>query len=407
MSQIAAIEAHVRRRHPEAPPIASGTLLRVQRLVFTPATASIIAAAALSLIGVAAISTTEPGLAARQGVFLLVGMGAAGIVAAPHYVWLRRLSYPLLAGTVILLLFVMIPFVPEGLVRPRNGARRWINLGLTDFQPSEIAKIAFVLALANWLRLKKNYRRLTGLFVPFILTFIPLGLILIEPDLGTSLLFLPTLFAMLIAAGAKLWHIALIVTLGLGSAPAMYPLLRDHQKDRIDAMIAQVTGDTRHDDDIGFQAARAQTLVAAGGIGGLGKDHARDLVVHNRLPEEHNDMIFAVVAARWGLAGGMLTILAYLVFIAGGLFTAAACRDAFGRLIVVGVVAICFAQMTINIGMTIGLLPITGMTLPFVSYGGSSLVATWMMAGLILNVGLRRPRYLEREPFAFDEEESV
>lgn len=404
MSQVAAIEAHVSRRHPGAPPTSAGTMALAARAVFNPGSICILAAMVLSLLGIAAIATTEPALAFRQGLFLMVGILAAAVVAVPQLVWLRRLSYPLLALTVLLLIFVMVPAVPEALVRPRNGARRWINLGVADFQPSEVAKIAFVLALANWLRWKKNYRRLTGLLVPFLMTFIPMGLVLIEPDLGTALLFLPTLFAMLIAAGAKLRHIALIIVLGLSAAPAMYPLLRDHQKDRIDALVAQMTGDTRHADDIGYQGSRAQTLIAAGGLTGAGSAKARDLVVYNHLPEEHNDMIFAVVATRWGVFGGILTILTFLLFTIGGLITAAMCRDAFGRLIVVGVVAVFFAQMTINIGMTIGLLPITGMTLPFVSYGGSSLVASWMMAGLIFSVAIRRPRYLEREPFAFDDE---
>ncbi|MCL4211838.1 MAG: FtsW/RodA/SpoVE family cell cycle protein, partial [Phycisphaerales bacterium] len=139
-----------------------------------------------------------------------------------------------------------------------------------------------------------NHRRLFGLFVPFALTMIPMGLILIEPDLGTALLFLPTLFAMLIAAGARKRHIALIIVLGLSCAPAMYPFLQPHQKDRIKAMIAQATGDTRHRDDIGFQADRAMTLVAAGQWSGVGRDTARDLIRYNALPEEHNDMIFAV-----------------------------------------------------------------------------------------------------------------
>ncbi len=405
MSQFAAIQAQVTRSHPSAPPTTARAITSARRVLFNHASISVAGAAALSFFGLSAISTTEPALAARQSIFLIIGIIAAAITAMPHYIWLRRFSYPLLGLTVLLLIFVMIPVVPDGLVRPRNGARRGINLGITDFQPSEIAKVAFVLALANWLRFRKNYRRLVGLFVPFTLTLIPMGLVLIEPDLGTALLFLPTLFAMLIGAGARLRHIAIISVLGLSAAPAMYPLLRDHQKDRIDAMIAQVTGDTRHIDDIGYQASRAQTLVAAGEINGLGKNRAHDLVTYNHLPEEHNDMIFAVVSARWGLMGGLLTILAFLAFIGGGLITAAQCRDAFGRLIVVGVIAVTFAQMTINIGMTIGLLPITGMTLPFVSYGGSSLVATWMMTGVIVSVARRRPRYLEREPFVFDEEE--
>lgn len=406
MTRASALTARISRTHPAAPPASARTITRPGTLWVNPALISVGASVILSLVGIIAISTTEPALAIRQLVFLGIGLVAAAIVALPHYGWARRLSYPLLAFIVLLLVFVMIPAVPEFIVRPRNGARRWINVGITDFQPSELAKIAFVLALANYLRFRKNYRRLSGLLVPFVLTFIPMGLILIEPDLGTALLFLPTLFAMLIAAGGKLWHVALIIALGIAAAPVMYPLLQPHQKARIQAMVGQLTGDERYLDDIGFQADRAMTLVGAGGLTGVGAELAEDLVEYNALPEDHNDMIFAVVAARWGLLGAGVTIAGYLLFITGGVLTAGLCRDPFGRLVCVGFVAIVFAQMTINIGMTIGLLPITGMTLPFVSYGGSSLVAVWMMTGILFNIGLRRPRFLERESFEFDGEDA-
>ena len=125
-------------------------------------------------------------------------------------------------------------------------------------------------------------------------------------------------------------------------------------------------------------------------------------VTYNKLPEDHNDMVFAVIACRWGMLGGMVVLGTFAVMCAGGLMIAAQCKDPFGRLVPVGIVAILFAQMTINTGMTIGLLPITGMTLPFVSYGGSSMVATWIMVGLLLNIGMRRPLYLARESFEFE-----
>jgi cell division protein FtsW (lipid II flippase) len=205
----------------------------------------------LSLMGIVAIATTEPSLAVRQLVFLVVGLFAAGIVATPHFRHLQRLSYPLLLIVLGMLVFVLIPFVPDFIVHPRNGSRRWINLVITDFQPSELAKVAYVLALASYLRARNSYRTLRGLLLPLVLTFVPMGLILVEPDLGTSLLFLPTLFAMLIAAGAKLKHLLPAVVLGLALAPAMYPLLQQHQKDRIDALLAQIRGDTRYEDDIG------------------------------------------------------------------------------------------------------------------------------------------------------------
>jgi cell division protein FtsW (lipid II flippase) len=169
-------------------------------------------------------------------------------------------------------------------------------------------------------------------------------------------------------------------------------------------MFAQVTGDTRYDDDIGYQRARAVTLVGAGRLWGTGRRHAGPLVSHNRLPEDHNDMVFAVICCRWGLLGGLATWGAFLAFGMGGLLIAAQSRDPFGRLVPVGIVAVLFSQVAINTGMTIGLAPITGMTLPFVSYGGSSLVSAWVMVGLLLNIAMRRARYLAPEAFDFDSE---
>jgi cell division protein FtsW (lipid II flippase) len=232
-----------------------------------------------------------------------------------------------------------------------------------------------------------------------------MGLVLIEPDLGSAMLFLPTLFAMLIAAGAKLKHLILIVVLGLAAAPAMYPLLQPHQKARIHALYYQLRGDPRHVQDIGYQGDKAMTLVGAGQVSGVGRRKAADLVTYNHLPEEHNDMVFAVISCRWGAAGALLTWGLYGVLFLGGMLTAGQCKEPFGRLVAVGIVAILFAQMTINTGMTVGLMPITGMTLPFVSYGGSSLIAVWIMVGLLLSVALRRPQYLVRESFEFDHEE--
>ena len=146
------------------------------------------------------------------------------------------------------------------------------------------------------------------------------------------------------------------------------------------------------------------TLVGAGGISGVGEQLGRALVEYNHLPEDHNDMIFAVIACRWGLFGSALVLGMFSLVALGGLLTAAQCKDPFGRLVAVGIVAVLFSQMTINVGMTIGLLPITGMTLPFVSYGGSSLITAWIMIGLLLNIALRRPHFLARESFEFADE---
>jgi cell division protein FtsW (lipid II flippase) len=298
-------------------------------------------------------------------------------------------------------LFLLVPGVPDAIVHPRNGARRWINLFATDLQPSELTKIAFVLAMAAHLRFRDHYRRFGGLLLALGLAFPPIVLILIEPDLGTAMLFVPTLLAMLIAAGSRYRDLFLIGLMAIVAAGSMWPLLRPHQKDRIVAMVAQVRGDTRFEQDIGYQGARAMMLVGAGGIDGVGREQAKSLLDANHLPEEHNDMVFAVICLRWGVLGALVVWGLYMVLATGGLLIAIGCRDPFPRLVAVGLTAMLLSQMFINTAMTIGLAPITGLTLPFVSAGGSSLVVAWMMSGILFGIAMRREHPMTREGFAF------
>lgn len=375
----------------------------------------------LSLIGVHAISITSgleggmlSGVALKQAVFLFLGIMVAGVVAAPSYRRLPAFTPLLAAATVGLLVFVLLPFVPESIVEPRNGARRWISLGFTDFQPSELAKVVYVLVLAGYLRYRKNYRRFTGLIPPAIIALVPMSLILVEPDLGTALVFMPALLAMLVAAGAKLWHLFVTCAFGVGFGVVVlaaslffatrpepsYPLLRPHQVERIQAVMDT---EGRYDHDQGFQGKQARTLVGAGGLTGHSVSKSRALVHFSRVPEPHNDMIFAVVVNRFGLLGGATLLGLYGLWIGGALWVAARCKEPFGRLIVVGFAAIVFTQMFVNVGMTLGILPITGMTLPFVSYGGSSLLMGFVMVGLIFNVAMRRAPYLWQPYFEYDD----
>lgn len=385
-----------------APAARRAVSLRPSRLNWlTPAWLAVAAALILSIVGVEAIATSDPSRAIRQAVFLVVALAGGVLVAAAPEPLLRRLAWPALIASVVLLVFVLLPGVPEWIVRPRNGSRRWINLGFSDFQPSEIAKIAWILVIAGWLRRDDAHRSVAGLAAIFAITLVPIGLVLVEPDLGTSLLFVPALLAMVLAAGARKRHLVSLLLLGAIAAPLSYPVLRPHQRERIDALVAQLQGDARFARDIGFQSDRAMTIAGAGGAWGVGREHARALVVHNALPEEHNDMVFSVLVCRWGLVGGLGVCVMVLMLTAGGLATAAASREPFGRLVAVGVTGMLAAQAVVNIGMNVGLLPITGMTLPFVSYGGSSLVASWMMIGLVLGTGLRRPRIFERPSFEY------
>jgi cell division protein FtsW (lipid II flippase) len=224
----------------------------------------------------------------------------------------------------------------------------------------------------------------------------PVALIALQPDLDSALLFGPTLAVMLLAAGARVKHLAIIAAVVIVLAPCSYPFLKPHQRDRIDAMIAQVLGDTRHNDGIGFQANRAITLAAAGGVAGLGREEAGTLIRFNRLPEEHNDMIFVVIACRWGLLGGIAVWLLGAAYAFGAFMVGMRAGSGFGRLAAVGIGAMVFVQLAVNTAMTIGLLPVSGMTLPFVSYGGSSLVCLWMTTAVLFAVASRRSRGFDR-----------
>jgi cell division protein FtsW (lipid II flippase) len=366
--------------------------------------AVVIAALLLTLLGVEAISTTRESTAMRQIALGFVGFVCAFLVAFVPQRRLRQASWWLYLGGMLLLLFLLIPGVPDFIVHPRNGARRWINLGVTDFQPSELVKIAFVLALASHLRFKEHYRRFGGLLVALCVALPPMFLILVEPDLGTAMLFIPSLIAMLIAAGARYRHLLFIALLAVVAAGCMYPLLRPHQKDRIHALIAQVQGDDRYVQSIGYKGARAMTLIGAGQSDGVGKSESAELLSANHLPEEHNDMIFAVICLRWGFIGAVGTWFLYMMLGVGGLVASLGCKDPFPRLVAVGLTTMLLSQMIINTAMTIGLAPITGLTLPFISAGGSSLVVVWLMAGILFGIAMRRDPLMTREGFSFSKE---
>jgi cell division protein FtsW (lipid II flippase) len=383
----------------------------------------IVLAATLGLvfIGVTAIDLARPdgatGLASdasRQLVFLAIGLFAGAVAALPHQRVLAFLSWPAMIGVLGLLVFLVLPFVPASIVSPRNGARCWIDLGFTDIQPSELCKVTYVMVLAFHLRRRSNHRTLLGLIPPALIAAAPMGLILMQPDLGTASLFLPTLFAMLVAAGARMAHLIGAALLGGGflvgvvvasvwfARSEQYPLLKRYQVDRIESALDLAKGDTRRASDRGFQGQAALMVAGSGGLSGHSSERSRALVQFSGLPERHNDMIFAVIVNRFGFFGAITVIGLYMAWIGGALLVAGTCKDPFGRLVVAGFAAMIATQMTINIGMNLGLLPITGITLPFVSYGGSSLLSGLIMVGLIFGIAMRRPPHLWQKSFEYD-----
>jgi rod shape determining protein RodA len=215
------------------------------------------------------------------------------------------------------------------------------------------------------------------------------------------MLFVPSVFAMLLVAGARLKHLAIVVLAATLAAPMAYPFLKPYQQQRILGLIAQVRGDQHARDDMNYQAYTAQMLIGAGGTTGIPDAKSRAVIRFARLPERHNDMIFAVVVNRFGLLGGLAVAGLYMLWLAGALLSAALCKDPFGRLTIVGLSAFIAAQAAINIGMNVGVLPIVGLTLPFVSYGGSSMLVVWIMTGLTLSIALRPPPRMARPSFEF------
>lgn len=381
----------------------------------THAWIAVLAALLLSILGVYAVdlaSTREPfsfplpasDRAQKQIVFLLIALAAGAIMTLPQRRVLVFLAWPAYALAIASLVFLFLPFVPTSLVRPINGARAWITLPGFSVQPAEFAKIAFVLAAATYLRHRESHRTFLGLIVPGLITVGPVALITLQPDLGSAMLFVPAIFALLLAAGARYKHLLTIVVIALLAAPAAYPFLRPHQKDRLVGIVHIFQGSDEGADDINYQPLTAKRVAGAGGIVGMSDEKARAVLYFNALPERHNDMIFPVIITRFGLVGGLATLALYMLFFLGATLSAAAARDPFHRLVVVGITALIGAQTAVNMGMALGVLPIIGITLPFVSAGGSSLIAVWIMTGLIVNAAIRKPPRDAREAFDFQDQ---
>ena len=346
-------------------------------------------------------------LTTRQIVYFLTGVALMLLILLPSYQKIGRYTYWAYGVTVALLILLMIDrYVDLPLIPVRNNTRRWISLGPLSLQPSEFMKVVLILTMARYLRFRSSYRRLMGLIPPFLLTLVPMTLILLEPDLGTMLMLLPVLFAMLFVAGARLRHLVLIVMIGCATLPVFYfYAMKDYQRERFQILFKQNVQDERWHMGPGYQLRQSKIALGSGGTTGEG--WGQGVFVESRLPllpEEHNDFIFAIIGHQWGFVGGALVILAYSMIVVFGIEVATVTNDPFGRLLAIGVIVMIVVQALLNISMTVGLAPITGMTLPFVSAGGSSLWANFLGLGLLVNVAQRRPMLIANPPFEHRDE---
>ena len=361
-------------------------------------------ASLLAALGLAGISRGDQLVGSglhfhRQLIWMALAVPALIMAAWVPYRSLRPASYLLFGVTTLLLLVVF-------LMPAHHGARRWIPMGIFDMQPSELAKLTYILALSHYLMFRRNFRHFLGLFIPFLLTLVPLVLVLKEPDLGTALLFLPMLFAMLLAAGARVRHLVLIGMMGVAVTPVLWLGMNVEQKSRVVSLLTQVENGPAPRGD-GYHLFQSKRMLSLGGTWGsdLAGMPVDDPAAYH-LPAARTDFVFCLIGERFGLIGSLLTLATYAVLIIKGLSIAASTREPFGRLLATGIVTLLATQAIINTGMTVGLMPITGMTLPLVSYGGSSLVATAIALGLLINIAIRPGYEVTAEPFRFAAEAS-
>lgn len=268
----------------------------------------------------------------------------------------------------------------------RLGASRWISLGPLDLQPSEFAKIATILALAHFLGSRHSWERSGRMILTAIaLGLLPLLLIVKQPDLGSAILFLPMLFVLLYLWGIRYRLLVLAGALGAVALPFFWGFLKSYQQKRILVFL------NPNLDPLGAGYTAMQSRIAVGSGGLFGKGYLAGTQSQLQfVPEHHTDFIFCVIGEEWGFAGALILLVLY-----GFLFRAAFqvlghTTDFKARLLIGGILAVLFSQVFINIGMSFGVMPITGITLPLVSYGGSSFVATAFALGLILSIHKER-----------------
>lgn len=327
----------------------------------------------------------------RQVRWCLMGLGAMGLLLSLDYRALEKYSRLLYVATVIGLALVWVLGLRAG------GSQRWLRLGGFSFQPSEFAKIVVIVSLARYLseREEPEWGSLRELVGPFVYVGLPTLLVLLQPDLGSALVFVGILFGMLAIAGANLRHLAGILATGLLGAVFLvllagrgyYPLLKEYQIKRLMVFI------NPYSDKMGAGWNVIQSMIAVGSGGFFGKGLlAGSQVQLNFLPAHHTDFIFSVVGEELGFIGAFTLLVVYYLLLRRGVRIIAEAKDEFGRLIAAGVVSMLFFHIAINVGMTIGLAPVTGIPLPFISYGGSSLITNMLGIGLLLNVHMRRQK---------------
>ena len=317
----------------------------------------------------------------KQIFWLLIGLAVMVTIAFIEYRLYSDFAY--IAYTIALFLLILV--LGYGMIT--SGAQRWVRIGSLSFQPSEFVKISLILALAKFFHRPphpKGYS-LKQLPLPFLLLLVPMGLILKQPDLGTAIILLLVFFSVLIFVKIR-WSSLLTIGLpGAALVPLLWGFLKDYQKKRI------LTFFNPDLDPLGAGYHLIQSKIAVGSGGILGKGFMKGTQCKlGFLPEQQTDFIFSALGEEWGMVGSLFVVGLYLALILWGLRIAVQAKDRFGAIVAFGVVAMLFWHVFINIGMVLGMMPVVGIPLPLLSYGGSFIISTLIGVGLLLNVSMRR-----------------
>ncbi|WP_203362226.1 stage V sporulation protein E [Bacillus sp. REN10] len=321
--------------------------------------------------------------AKRQLLFAGVGVCAMYFIMNVEYWTWRKLSKVGIIICFVLLILVLIPGV--GMVR--NGSQSWIGAGAFSIQPSEFMKLAMIIFLAGYLAEKQKYmiEFRKGLIPALALVFTAFGLIMLQPDLGTGTVMVGTCVVMIFVAGARIFHFTLLGMIGLAGFVGLV-LSAPYRMKRITSFLDPWSDPLGS----GFQIIQSLYAIGPGGLFGLGIGESRQKYYY--LPEPQTDFIFAILAEELGFIGGICLLLLFSLLLWRGIRIALGAPDLFGSFLAVGVVAMVAIQVMINVGVVTGLMPVTGITLPFLSYGGSSLTLMLAAMGILLNIS-RYSRY--------------
>lgn len=350
----------------------------------------------LVLIGVAGVGTaalySAGGMkpdpwAAKHVMRFSIGAAIMLLVALVDLrVWLR-LAYP--AYILAALLLVAVDVIGKGAM----GAQRWLDLGPVQIQPSELMKIAAILALARYFHglSREQVGRIVYVIPPVLAILVPVALVMVQPDLGTAIVLLCTGAAMMFVAGVKLWKFLLAGTLGAACLPVAWKLMHEYQRNRVRIFL---------DPDLdplgaGYHILQSKIAIGSGGMLGKGLGEGTQSTL-NFLPEKQTDFIFTMWTEETGLRGALILLALYVCIILYAYIVALRARSHFGRLLAMGIGITVFLYVFINMGMVMGLLPVVGVPLPLVSYGGTAMLTVLFACGLLLGINVHRDLVIPR-----------